>query len=157
MGTLVQLLLSFSYFKSLFSCTKLYCVSFRLFRFVSLRFISLIFAKMTFSKNTKFRENALYFREITKLVSLPFLENFAKRNSVKNPTASVTLFVLQKKTLISIHVIVILCNIFKQIKIDQGEEKKLVSVDRKVRPRRGPGSSSRTHVCGLFMHIVIQV
>jgi hypothetical protein len=86
MGTLVQLLLSFSYFKSLFSFTKLYCVSFRLFRFVSLPFVSLIFAKITFSRNTKFSENALYFREITKLVSLPFRENFAKRNSVKNPT-----------------------------------------------------------------------
>jgi hypothetical protein len=90
MGTLVQLLLSFSYFKSLFSFTKLYCVSFRLFRFVSLRFVSLIFAKMTFSRNTKFRENTLYFREITKLVSLPFRENFAKRNSVKNPRFSVS-------------------------------------------------------------------
>ncbi len=42
---------------------------------------------MTFSQNTKFRENALYFREITKLVSLPFSENFAKRNSVKNPSS----------------------------------------------------------------------
>jgi hypothetical protein len=41
---------------------------------------------MTLSRNTKFRENALYFREITKLVSLPFRENFAKRNSVKNPS-----------------------------------------------------------------------
>jgi hypothetical protein len=58
-----------------------------LIRFVSLRFVSLIFAKMTFSRNTKFRENFLFFREITKLVSLPFRENFAKRNSVKNPTA----------------------------------------------------------------------
>ncbi len=87
MGTLVQLLLTyFSYIKSLFSFTKLYRVSFRLFRFVSLRFVSLIFAKMTFSRNTKFRENALYFCEITKLVSLPFRENFAKRNSVKNPS-----------------------------------------------------------------------
>jgi hypothetical protein len=67
--------------------SKLFCVSFRLFRFISLRFVSLIFAKMTFSRNTKFRENALYFLEITKLVSLPFRENFAKRNSVKNPTS----------------------------------------------------------------------
>ncbi len=65
-----------------------YCVSFHLFRFFSLCFVSLIFAKMTFSRNTKFRENALYFREITKFVSLPFRENFAKRNSVKNPTPS---------------------------------------------------------------------
>jgi hypothetical protein len=80
MGTLVQLLLTSLTFK-----VDLVSQSFTELRFVSLHFVSLIFAKMTFSRNTKFRENALYFREITKLVSLPFRENFAKRNSVKNP------------------------------------------------------------------------
>jgi hypothetical protein len=86
MGTLVQLLLSFSYFKVFLvsqSFTAFCFVSFVLFCFASFRFA--YFAKMTFSRNTKFRENALYFREITKLVSLPFRENFAKRYSVKNP------------------------------------------------------------------------
>ncbi len=53
MGTFVQLLLSFSNFKSLFSLQSFYCVLFRLFRFFSLRFVSLIFAKKTFSRNTK--------------------------------------------------------------------------------------------------------
>jgi hypothetical protein len=73
MSTLVQLLLSFSYFKSLFSFTKLYCVSFRfvcfvLFRFVSFRLFSLKwhfretrnFAKMLFIF-TKLR-NSIRFR-----------------------------------------------------------------------------------------------
>jgi hypothetical protein len=62
MGTLVQLLLSFSYFKSLFSFTKLYCVSFCFVCFVLFRFVSfhLFSLKRHFRETQNFSKCSLF-------------------------------------------------------------------------------------------------
>jgi hypothetical protein len=59
---------------------------FTLFRFVSFRFVSV---KMTISRNIKFRE-------IKKLVSLPFSENFVKRNFAGNPALTLQTFLISE-------------------------------------------------------------